>query len=341
MSHGTKEVPLKQVFPTLGANARSGVVSGAGSSPAGGAGAAPSIALFAGGVGPNSEPAVRSAWLYDVASDSWESLQMGEARAGHTLTVLSGGRALIAGGLRGPGDLGTSAELFRLDTKSFAPTGSMSVSRIWHAAALLPGGRVLITGGSVPVGGGPAAQVTAAAEIYDPATGTFTPTGSMATGRTLHTPTALPDGRVLVVGGNSDTQRLQSAELYDPASGTFSPAGYMLAIHGRGHTATRLASGKVLILGGFETVSRPTAAAEIFDPATNKFTSAGNMTAARADHFAVLLNDGRVLIGGGWSDEGDILKSTEIYDPVSNTFTPAQDTPRPGVEWTALFLSKE
>jgi hypothetical protein len=57
----------------------------------------------------------------------------------------------------------------------------------------------------------------ASAELYDPKTGTFSPTGSMTTARGLQPATALSDGRVLIVGGSdSSVNALTSAELYQP-----------------------------------------------------------------------------------------------------------------------------
>ena len=105
--------------------------------------------------------------------------------------------------------------------------GSMTTGRVGHAATLLEDGRVLLTGGDGLSPG--------SAELYDPATGTFSPTGSMGIARTGHTATLLRDGTVLIAGGTAPeldpgegSVRLDStasAELYDPATGTFSPIG--------------------------------------------------------------------------------------------------------------------
>ncbi len=87
--------------------------------------------------------------------------------------------------------------------------GSLVTGRISHTATLLPNGKVLATGGQDNNSG-----ALASAELYDPASGTWTATGSLATARYFHTATLLPNGKVLVAGGLGDFDFLASAELY-------------------------------------------------------------------------------------------------------------------------------
>jgi len=75
----------------------------------------------------------------------------------------------------------------------------MSVPREFHTATLLANGKVLIVGG---VGITPSrdTQLLMTAELYDPNTRTFIPTGNMTTPRVAPSATLLNDGRVLIVG---------------------------------------------------------------------------------------------------------------------------------------------
>ncbi len=194
----------------------------------------------------------------------------------------------------------------------FAPTGSMNVARDYHTATLLPSGMVLIAGGTDVSDAGVSTSL-ASAEIFDPAAGTFTATGSMAVARDGHTATLLPSGMVLIAGGDRDGGPLASAELFDPAAGTLAATGNMIMAR-LGHMATLLPSGKVLITGGWG--PGYLASAELYDPGAGTCAATGHMTAARAWHTATLLPDGKILTAGGV-----YLASAELYDPAAGTFT--------------------
>jgi hypothetical protein len=116
---------------------------------------------------------------------------------------------------------------------------------------MLNNGKVLLTGG---FNGQPVAK----AELFDPATGSFSATGSMGTPRAQHTATSLNNGTVLVAGGFSffPPGSFSSAEVFDPTTNKFTPTGPMGAPRFL-HTATRLDNGLVLVTGGQSSITIP------------------------------------------------------------------------------------
>jgi RHS repeat-associated protein len=244
--------------------------------------------------------------------------------------------------------LGVSSALYgQANPGTFTFTGSMSVQREQASATLITGcncpadGKVLVAGGVIDG----ATFTTNTAELYDPATGKFTSTGTMNVARSGQAAALLPGGKVLIVGAFNSPGPLD-AEIYDPVTGTFScvagtdpTTGFCNAtlVHNSGVlTATALQSGNVLVTG----LQTPTSggqasnAAAIYDPLQTSFTCINGMsstplicnqstTSQHTSGTATLLANGTVLIAGGADPFSGPTSSAEIYDPTiapSGTF---------------------
>jgi hypothetical protein len=198
----------------------------------------------------------------------------------------------------------------------------MHTARSEATATLLKNGKVLIAGGETGSGSG-TAHYYATAELYDPATGTFTPTGSMHAARSDAAATLLSNGKVLIAGGEGcpnpkdclkefgdNSQALASAELYDPVTGKFTPTASMTAVRGSA-TATILPDGRVLVADYGRR-------AELYEPGPARFVFAGNDTPIQAPVTATLLAaNGKVLLTG---DSGNNLVA-QLYDEHRRRFT--------------------
>ncbi len=285
----------------------------------------------------------RAFWLLAVTAGLHLSAQppgtftatgdMNSRRFLHTATLLTDGRVLIAGGYMIEATGGpplpwktlSSAEIYDPGTGKFTPAGNMNYPRAEHTATLLPNGKVLIAGGGIYNGGTLANPALATAELYDPATATFTTTGDLTVARAVSTATLLPNGKVLIAGGlqggGATVNILQSAELYDPSTGSFTATGNMTLPWA--DTATLLLNGKVLITRGNPNGPPPyLSSADLYDPLTGTFTPAGYLTVNHTAPTATLIANGEVLIAGGDVGDGDgASRIAELYDPAAGSFS--------------------
>ena len=275
-----------------------------------------------------------SAEIYDPLTNGWTATgSMANARFGHSATLLDGpacqtaappaycGKVLVAGGFAGLTGTNaqpvlTQAELFDPASGTFAPTAAMATRRSLHAATMLRDGRVLVAGGRTCNQPPPTACDftfrTDTAEVYDPATGTWTATGNtMTVARHTNAAAVLPDGKVLVPAGSGASTAGTTAEIYDPVANAWSFVAAPLNQERARAGATVLADGRVLLAASFP----QTSSAELFDPATRSFSATGPMTTfGRFSTYFALLPNGRVLAAGG----GNGGATAEIYDPVTN-----------------------
>jgi hypothetical protein len=198
---------------------------------------------------------------------------------------------------------------------TWSTTGSMTAARS-TTATLLTDGRVLAAGGCGAFDiFDDCLTVLASAELYNPATGTWSATGSMSVARWFHTATRLLDGRVLVAGGfDSAFANLTSAELYDPATGTWSPTG-STSVGRFGFIATLLLDGRVLVAGGGANGT----SAELYDPITGTWSATGS-TSFLFSGPATLLMDGKVLVVARFGT------SAALYDPATGTWSATGST---------------
>jgi hypothetical protein len=252
--------------------------------------------LITGGSDSNGVPEA-TAEVYDPATGAFTAVpDMTVPRANHAAIVLQDGDVLVTGGLTTGGGYSDSAEIYSVNSQQWTLVpSSIGTGLAGHAMALLSDGNVLIAGGTSTT------KVVSSIVLFNVATETFTPIGTLLTPRTGAAAAATPDGRVLIVGGTDiNGTVLASTEIfvYDTSTmtGTIS-AGPTMTYPRVFATATGTYDG-VAVIGG-NNGQNDLGTAEIFSQWTNTFKVVSGGT-PRSQHFAVLLpKNGSILAMGG------------------------------------------
>ncbi|MFN7966652.1 MAG: kelch repeat-containing protein [Acidobacteriota bacterium] len=179
--------------------------------------------------------------IYDPATGTWSDggwLNVG--RSAQAAALLTTGQVLIAGGLDPNGAIIAASETGDASTATWTPVPDMFDPREYHVLLALNNGRALVIGGQ-RVQGHMFVDIPRC-ELFDPVSGTWSHTGSMAVARDGHNGVVLTNGEVLVSGGVDGAAGLYTAraELYSPE--TF-PSNFIESFDGYSESSSPFAGG--------------------------------------------------------------------------------------------------
>ena len=198
-------------------------------------------------------------------------------------------------------------------------------ARAGHTATLLEDESVLVAGGfgpavlrSFPEGTFQVEPQLASAELFDPRSGRWNLTGSMAAARAMQAATLLADGNVLVAQGQLDAHPPNgTVEIYRPDTGAWHLGGELTQSLVGGVTASLLPDGRVLVI---QALGAPL---ELYDPTTKTSRAVVNAHVTTSGSTSTALADGKILLAGGvllssphgWGIESTVDASAHLYDP--------------------------
>jgi len=208
----------------------------------------------------------------------------------------------------------------------------MNVARAFSAVATLDNGSVLVAGGYA---GNVANSSLNSAEMYDPATNTWTIVAPMPVGTAGARAVTLSNGNVLVAGGLGNSGILTACELYNPKANSWTVTGNLTKATFDEQIA-ELNNGGVIVVGG-DFSGGENNVTQIYNPNTGAWSDAAPQPIARADMIVVKLTDGNILVAGGHTGLAPTLLS-EIYDPATNTWNQTGPLQVPGGDSGGVLL---
>lgn len=283
--------------------------------------------LIAGGRGPDGP--LNTAEIFDPLTNTWTPTgALNVARSYHQAILLADGRVLVMSGRVNGVDI-ESCEVYDPNTSAWTEVGDLDSGRFAPLVVRLQDGRILIAGGFEQ---GNSNDFLRTCELFDPATESWTNTGSYVTGANKQIGFVLADGRVLSAGGyDGGASRHQNAELYNPATGSWANTGFMAERRYR-YAGALLDDGRVLAIAGGNDGTSNNLSSEIYNPATGQWSGAGALAVRRRDISSAMLPDGRVIIAGGG------IAASEVFDPATATWTAGGNLQRVRSDFTMTAL---
>ena len=154
-----------------------------------------------------------------------------------------------------------------------------------------------------------------AADIFDPATNTWSSASRMIEKHQNPAGVTMADGRAMVAGGSTSG----SAEIYDHVTNSWTLTGPTgLAASGVSQ-AVRLTDGRIAHVTALSTVN-------IYNPIADTWTLSSTPPTTRRYPGLLAMDGGRVMLAGGFTYDGDTgepgpdLATTMIYDPATGSW---------------------
>lgn len=286
-------------------------------------GSATGVIMLTGGIN-NAGTYLNTAYEY-IDATSWSARgTLTTARAAHSQITLNDGNYLVIGGASAATTAISSCELYNVTTSSWGATGSMANTRCDHVAVKLQNGKILVIGGRDLTGGtifytgsGDVGVIRQQCELYDPAGGTWSTTGSMTYARIGHQAIVLADGRVLVIGGygynptqSTTAATLKYCEIYDPNTGFWTDVPPLRSARSYFTAQYVSAHNRVYVIGNSSDLIN-----EYLDLTTMTWhkSLAGNVRRKYAESAVFSDNSGIVIIGGENMDSGTGDTSTTNF----------------------------
>jgi hypothetical protein len=303
--------------------------------------------LVAGGLDTNTQHMLASAERFDPSTGLFSPAgSMSTERVYGEASLLADGRVLVTGGVDDAGQAVASADLYDPVAGTWSPAGAMSVARAAHASVTLADGRVLVMGGIGSVSSFDRVHddiytgqsAASSADVFDPASGTFGPAGTMTSPRAFLGATRMLGGNVLLAGGFGTSVYMGTAEEYvvsaadggapdGAAPGAFAAVPSFPDGIGGIPLLAPLPNGQTLafVLGGLleSTVVASGGPTFLFDPATSTFSVAPFDLIHASEGIALANGDVYGVVG---SDGTTVTAETEVYESAANAWRPSAST---------------